>query len=114
MKISKFQYAIMFSLILTILETVGQTLLRKFYLQKNKNFLLPITTWLIYGICVITLYFGYSYVSEGFMEVLWNAGTNTLIPIAGLLFFEEGINMTGWVGILLTLIGGTMIGISKK
>jgi multidrug transporter EmrE-like cation transporter len=115
MKLTNFQYAIIFATILTILETIGQSFLRKFYLQKpkNKNVLFPIITWLIYGLCITTLYFGYSYASEGVLEVLWNAGTNTIIPITGLLIFGENIKPIGWVGILFTLIGGTLVGISQ-
>ena len=114
MKLTHFQYALIFASILTILETTGQTLLRKFYLQKHRNLLYPLITWVTYGLCVITLYLGYSYVSEGEMEVLWNAGTNTIIPIAGLLFFGENLNLMGWFGVLLTLIGGTLLGISQQ
>ena len=114
MKPSNFKYALIFSIILTFLETIGQTFLRKFYLQKHKNLIYPIITWLMYGLCVIMLYMGYSYVNEGVMEVLWNAGTNTVIPIVGLLLFGEDVNTIGWIGILLTLIGGSLLGISKK
>ena len=111
---SDFKYALLFSLILTILETIAQTILRKFYLQKQKHLMYPIIAWLIYGLCVIILYMAYSYVNEGVMEVLWNAGTNTVIPIAGLLMFGETVDTKGWIGIFLTLIGGTLLGISKK
>tara|TARA_B100001093_G_scaffold488342_1_gene525452 strand:+ start:4505 stop:4852 length:348 start_codon:yes stop_codon:yes gene_type:complete len=114
MKLSKFQHGLIFAFGLTILETIGQTLLRKFYLQKDKNLLFPFITWLFYGFAVIILYISYSYVNEGEMEVLWNAGTNTIIPIAGLLFFGENLNLLGWFGVLLTLIGGTLLGISKN
>ena len=37
----KFKYGLLFALILTVLETTGQTLLRKFYLEKNKLIILP-------------------------------------------------------------------------
>lgn len=110
----KFLYGIFFALILTILETSGQSLLRKFYLNKSKNFILPLITWFIYGICVLVLYHGYNYVNEGTLEVLWNAGTNTIIPITGIILFNEKLNSLGIFGIFLTLIGGTLVGISQN
>tara|TARA_Y100000816_G_C26030584_1_gene539504 strand:+ start:497 stop:844 length:348 start_codon:yes stop_codon:yes gene_type:complete len=110
----KFLYGIFFALILTILETLGQSILRKFYLNKSKNFILPFLTWFIYGICVIVLYNGYNYVDEGTLEVLWNAGTNTIIPITGIILFNEKLNLMGFFGIFLTLIGGTLVGISQN
>jgi multidrug transporter EmrE-like cation transporter len=115
MKLSNFQYAIIFASILTALETTGQSLLRKYYLQKEKqkNFIYPLVTWIIYGLCIGTLYMSYSHASEGVMEVLWNAGTTIIIPITGLIMFGEKIKLQGWFGILLTLIGSTMLGMSQ-
>ena len=55
-----------------------------------------------------------SYSSEGIMEVYWNVGTNTLIPIAGLLFFGETLNSLGWFGIGLTTLGGFLLGVSQN
>tara|TARA_Y100000591_G_scaffold333389_1_gene376975 strand:- start:9971 stop:10354 length:384 start_codon:yes stop_codon:yes gene_type:complete len=121
MKFSKnLRYVLFIATLLTLVETFGQTLLRKFYLTNKKNkgstthLYLPFITWLCYGVCVLLLWMSYHYSSEGMIEVFWNVGTNTLIPIAGFFFFGETLDPYGWIGIGLTTIGGFMLGRSQN
>ncbi len=105
---------------LTLLETFGQSLLRKFYLA-NKNSVAshhkllyyPLITWIIYGICVGLLYFSYTYGNLELIEVFWNTGTNTIIPLAGVLLFGENLTPYGWLGVGVTTIGGVILGLAQ-
>ncbi len=112
--------ALIIALILSILETSGQTLLRKFYLEnknnnlsKYKNLYFPLLTWCLYGLCVLSLYFSYFYVDEGLIEVFWNTGTNTIIPLAGAYFYGENLSPMGWFGVVVTTVGGAILGLSQ-
>ena len=111
MKESNIIITIFFALLLTALETIGQSSLHKFFNQKLKQYYLPIITIGCYLVCIFLLYHSYSYVNMGVMEVMWNSGTNIIIPIAGLLLFKNKISFYGWIGILLTTIGSVLVGL---
>ena len=105
---------------LTIFETIGQSFLRKFYLiNKNNNsshykFLYyPLITWFIYGICISLLLYSYKFGNLGLIEVFWNTGTNTIIPIVGVLLFKENLTPYGWLGVGITTIGGIILGLAQ-
>ena len=105
---------------LTLLETVGQSLLRKFHLDnKNNNtktykmWYLPFIAWLLYGICVYLLLFSYKFGNLGLIEIFWDTGTNTLIPLIGVLIFGENLTNWGWVGVIVATVGGIILGLAQ-
>ncbi len=111
---------ILIAVLLTILETTGQSLLRKFYiLNKNavdksyKYLWLPLITWFIYGIAVLLLYLAYGLGNISLIEVFWNTGTNTIVPLVGVMLFGENLTKYGWVGVLTSTIGGIILGLAQ-
>ena len=80
MKESNIIITIIFALLLTALETIGQSFLHKFFNQKIKQYYFPIITICCYLGCIFLLYHSYSYTNMGVMEVMWNSGTNIIIP----------------------------------
>ena len=109
------------SILLTVLELTGQSLLRKFYLLnkdnnqvKKYNYLwLPFISWFIYGLCIILLYIAYNYGNITLIEVFWDTGTTILIPVIGILFFNEGLTKYGYLGIILNAIGALILGLAQ-
>ena len=67
----------------------------------------------MYGLCVLLLYFAYGFGNISLIEVFWNTGTNTIIPLAGVIFFGENLTTYGWVGVIVTTIGGMILGLAQ-
>jgi uncharacterized membrane protein len=95
-------------------------LLRKFYLlnkdnqvKKYKYLWLPFISWFIYGLCIILLYIAYNYGNITLIEVFWDTGTTILIPVIGILFFNEGLTKYGYLGIILNAIGALILGLAQ-
>ena len=107
-----FKISIAIACALTILETCGQYFLYKYHITKSSspNILYPIVTWLLSGVTIILLNFSYDYTSMGIIEVLWNAGLNTFIPLLGYVVFNQKIKPIGIFGIILTTIGAVLLG----
>jgi len=108
------------SILLTVLELTGQLLLRKFYLlnrdnqvKKYKYLWLPFISWFIYGLCIMLLYIAYNYGNITLIEVFWDTGTTILIPVIGILFFNEGLTKYGYLGIIVTAIGAVILGLTQ-
>jgi len=106
-----FKSAIIYAIILSIVDSIGATYLRKYYLKKTTSLLYPIITAIAYASEIFILFKSYSYVNLTVMNTLWNAVQNSLIPIIGVFFFKEKVNKKGWLGIFLTIIGGILIGL---
>jgi len=70
----------------------------------------PIVTWLLYGICTVILLNSYDYTTMGKAEVYWDALSALLVPLVGVIFLRSKINIYGWIGITMVLIGTLMIG----
>ena len=112
---------ILIATLLTTLELTGQSLLRKFYLlnrdnqtSKYKHLWLPFISWFIYGLCVLLLYVAYNYGNISLIEVFWDTGTTILIPIIGILFFNEGLTNYGYFGVTLSVIGAIILGLAQS
>ena len=82
-------------------------------LKIHKHIWLPFITWFIYGICVLLLYIAYYYGNIALIEVFWDTGTTLLIPIVGIIFFREGLTTIGYFGLILTVIGGLILGLAQ-
>ena len=118
MSINDLLIVIAISIALTLLETASQSLLTKFHLVNvsSKHYKLlyyPFISWLIYGICVGLLTYAYSFGNLGVIEVLWNTGTNTIIPLAGVLLFNQSLSTSGWIGVAITTLGGVILGLAE-
>jgi uncharacterized membrane protein len=109
------------AIVLTVLELTGQSLLRKFYIlnkdnnqvKKYKYLWLPFISWFIYGLCIMLLYIAYNYGNITLIEVFWDTGTTILIPVIGILFFNEGLTKYGYLGIFLNVIGALILGLAQ-
>ncbi len=108
------------SILLTVLELTGQSLLRKFYLlnkdnqvKKYKYLWLPFISWFIYGLCIMLLYIAYNYGNISLIEVFWDTGTTILIPVIGIIFFNEGLTKYGYLGIFLNAVGALILGLAQ-
>ncbi len=75
--------------------------------------LYPLATWLLYGICTIILLNSYDYTSMGNAEVYWDALSALLVPLIGVVYLRSNVNLYGWVGIMMVLIGTLMIGFQR-
>lgn len=115
MKISKsFKISIAIAGALTMIEAYGQYLLYKYHISKTSspNILYLIASIILSGVTVILLLFAYDYTSMGMIEVLWNAGMNTVAPLLGYIVFNQKIKPIGIFGIILTTIGAALLGLS--
>ena len=104
--------------LITLSEAFGQYVL-KLSVFKNSSFLgipsrfLPGLTWLMYGLCTIMLVNTYNYTSMAKAEVFWDAASAIIVPIIGVMAFNEDIDIVGWFGILLIIIGTIILGFEK-
>jgi multidrug transporter EmrE-like cation transporter len=108
-----FKVSIAIAGILTLVEAYGQYLLYKYHISKttSPNILYLIAPVILSAGSVILLEFAYDYTSMGIIEVLWNAGMNTVIPLLGYIVFNQQIKPIGIFGIILTTIGSLMLGV---
>lgn len=111
-KISNARNVAFATAILTASETIGQSMLRKFYDGglKWSQWYLPIGCWLLYGLCCATLIWSYSYSDIAAVETIWDAGTSVAVPLVGFLVFKNKVNALSLSGILLTILGIFLIG----
>ena len=111
-KISNARNVAFATAILTASETIGQSMLRKFYDGglKWSQWYLPIGCWLLYGLCCVTLIWSYSYSDIAAVETIWDAGTSVAVPLVGFLVFKNKVNALSLSGILLTILGIFLIG----
>lgn len=108
-------------IIITLSEALGQFLLSKhFNISPKKTHyrgipvkILPLITWLLYGICTYLLLIAYKYTSMSKVEVYWDALSALVVPIIGVVFFNNSINVIGWSGIILIIIGTTLLATEK-
>ena len=102
---------LIFVVILTIIEAFAQIIINKYYTTKNKNTIwyYPFVAATLYGSVAFILLKSYDYADMANMDIYWNAGSSLLIPLAGMLLFSEVITFYGWIGIILTIIGATML-----
>ncbi len=47
------------------------------------------------------------------VEVYWDALSALIVPIIGVVFFNNSINVIGWSGIILIIIGTTLLATEK-
>lgn len=107
--------------VITLSEALGQFLLSVYHHKKDKNAyygpipvkILPIITWLLYGICTYLLYHSYKYTTMGNAEVYWDAMSALIVPIIGVIYFGNEINLVGWCGIGLIITGTFMLSLQK-
>lgn len=59
------------------------------------------------------LYIAYNYGNITLIEVFWDTGTTILIPVIGILFFNEGLTKYGYLGIIVTAIGAVILGLTQ-
>jgi multidrug transporter EmrE-like cation transporter len=99
--------------LLTGSETLGQSLLRRFYDQgmRAADWYLPLGTWVLYAACCAILLWSYKYSDIAAIETLWDAGTSVTVPLIGVLLFHDRINATSVFGIALTIAGIVLIGV---
>ena len=109
--IKNFNKTIMLAVCLSAAAAVGVTYLRKYYLEKNAPIIYLIIAGSAYLTEIFLLYYSFSYTNLTIMYTLWNAVQNSFIPIIGIMLFKEKINKIGWVGIILTIIGGLLVGL---
>ena len=76
--------------------------------------MLPILTWILYGVCTYLLLHSYNYTTMGKAEVYWDALSALIVPFIGLIYFRNNINFIGWSGIFLIVIGTLMLSYEKK
>jgi multidrug transporter EmrE-like cation transporter len=109
-------------IIITLSEALGQFLLSKHYnISQNKTHyhgipikFLPLITWLLYGICTYLLLISYKYTSMSKAEVYWDALSALIVPVIGAMFFGNTINVVGWCGIVLIILGTLLVAGEKK
>lgn len=109
-------------IIITLSEALGQFLLSKHHnISPNKTHyrgipikILPLITWLLYGICTYLLLVSYKYTSMSKAEVYWDALSALIVPIIGVVFFKNSINIIGWTGIILIIIGTSLLATEKR
>jgi len=108
--------------VITLIEAFGQFLLSVHHHQKGKKThygiipmkLLPIITWLLYGLCTFLLLHSYKYTTMGKAEVYWDAMSAIIVPLIGVIYFGNKINVVGWSGIALIVIGTLMLSFQKS
>ena len=111
-KISNARNVAFATALLTASETLGQSMLRKFYNGglKRSQWYLPLGCWMLYGLCCATLIWSYSYSDIAAVETIWDAGTSVAVPLVGFLVFKNKVNALSVSGILLTIVGIFLIG----
>ena len=47
-------------------------------------------------------------------EVFWDAASAIVVPVIGIMAFNDSINIIGWGGITLIIIGTLILGFEKE
>jgi multidrug transporter EmrE-like cation transporter len=109
---------VMLIILITLSEALGQYLLNISHNNTKKNIpyywfipthMLPVVTWLLYGICTYLLLHSYKFTTMGKSEIYWDALSALIVPIIGVIYFSEKINIMGWLGILFIIVGTLMV-----
>ena len=46
-------------------------------------------------------------------EVYWDAASAVIVPLIGVFYFRNSINIIGWLGIALIIVGTICLGYQK-
>jgi len=112
-------WLIIVMVVLTAVEAFGQYLLALHH-RGGAGFMglpvrvLPILTWILYGVCTYILLYSYSFTTMGKAEVYWDAMSALMVPVIGFIYFNENINTVGWSGIALIIFGTLILGEEER
>jgi uncharacterized membrane protein len=111
-------FTIMFVMILTATELIAQTTLNRYHLLKSakereKLWYLPYLASGMYASVAFILLHSYQYNKMSRVEVYWDAATTIIVPLFGMVLFYTEINIYGWIGILMTVMGALLLAFSK-
>ena len=102
---------IIFLTLTIILETCAQTFLKRSTESKDNKKKFILAGCLFYSLVGYSYYYLLSSDIElTFANNLWNIGTTITIMMAGILFFQEKLNVKRLIGLILTVIGVSLIG----
>jgi multidrug transporter EmrE-like cation transporter len=110
-------------IVITLSEALGQFLLSEYHRSVIKHavhygpipiYVLPFITWILYGLCTWLLLKSYKYTTMGKAEVYWDALSALIVPLIGALYYKSQINVIGWLGIGLIMIGTIMVAFEKE
>lgn len=90
-----------------IIESLGQSLIRKFSDDSSKIYFF-IIGWVCYLGVLYLLYKSYDYVNTAVANALWSAGTIISMALIGKYYFEEDLNKYE-IGGLVVIITGILI-----
>tara|TARA_B100001250_G_scaffold410961_1_gene438503 strand:- start:1302 stop:1658 length:357 start_codon:yes stop_codon:yes gene_type:complete len=115
----KTAFTVVFVLLLTVVELIAQATLNKFHLlkatkDKEKLWFLPYLASFLYATIAFLLLQSYQYSNMAHVEVYWDAATTIIVPLFAMVMFYTQINIYGWMGILMTVIGALLLAFSNK
>jgi len=96
-----------------IMETLAQFMVRLYYENKHKLFLVFIA-WLLYLGVIFILVMMYDYSKLSIANALWDSGTIITLSLVGWLYFGEPLNTGEMVGIALVIAGAITIGFTTE
>jgi len=95
-----FLYASLWMFLLTVIESVGLTVLRL------KQWWSPFITAPIYAFAVVPLLIkALDYQGIGIVNFVWNVFSTVIMFIVGIYYFKERINNIQQIGVLISLLG---------
>ena len=112
-------FTFVFVIVLTITELIAQTTLNRFHLLKSAKereqfWYLPYLASGMYAMIAFVLLNSYKYSKMSRVEVYWDAATTIIVPLFGMLLFYTKINIYGWIGILMTVVGALLLAFSEQ
>lgn len=112
-------FTVLFVILLTITELTAQTTLNKYHLLKNakqreKLWYLPYIASGLYAMIAFILLHSYQYNKMARVEVYWDAATTIIVPLFAMILFYTEINIYGWIGIIMTVMGALLLAFSNK
>ena len=100
----------LYAIYLGLVDTVVLGLLKaKSIGALSGNWIFPLA-FLVYGTQSFIFYKSLSFESMGIMNILWDVISDILVAVIGVVLFGESLNSIQCMGILLSIIGITMLG----
>ena len=101
----------MFALYMSVIDAIVLTLLKSHKIGMVQGFWVFPFAFIVYGFQSIMFYIALSFGSMTVLNVLWDVISDVIVSLIGVYFFGESLNTIQCIGLVLSLVGITLLGV---